>query len=53
MWPILLIPLSILLLVSTLIPSLRETATAKTGAVEPDDELNVIYPEIVHPTWRK
>jgi hypothetical protein len=52
MWQIFLIPFSILLLVSTLIPSLREAARAK-GANEPEDELKTIYPEIVYPTWRK
>ena len=53
MWQMLLVLLSIALLVSTLIPSLR-TATKPNKAVsEPKDRLKVIYPTPLSPLQRK
>ena len=52
MWQMLLIPLSIVLLVSTLIPSLREQARPKKLSSEPDG-LKIIYPRPIAPLARK
>lgn len=53
MWQMLLVLLSITLLVSTLIPSLR-TATKPSKAInEPKERLKVIYPTPLSPLQRK
>jgi hypothetical protein len=53
MWQMLLVLLSITLLVSTLIPSLR-TATKPNKAInEPKERLKVIYPTPLSPLQRK
>jgi len=52
MWQMLLIPLSIVLLVSTLIPSLRNSARPKKPSREPEG-LKIIYPRPIAPLSRK
>ena len=52
MWQMLLIPLSIVLLVSTLIPSLRESKRPKKLSSEPEG-LKIIYRSPIAPLRRK
>jgi hypothetical protein len=52
MLQMLLIPLSIILLVSTLIPSLRHSAQPKKRSSEPEG-LKIIYPTPIAPLHRK
>lgn len=52
MWQMLLIPLSIVLLVSTLIPSLRDPAQQKKLSSEPKG-LKIVYPTPIAPLNRK
>jgi len=52
MWQMLLIPLSIVLLVSTLFPSLRDTTRPKKAVSEPEG-LEIIYPTPIAPLRRK
>lgn len=53
MWQIFLIPLSIALLVSTLIPSLRGATSARGVLSKPEEELKTVYPTPIFPTQRK
>ena len=52
MWQMLLIPLSIVLLVSTLLPSLRNPARPKKLSSEPKG-LKIIYPRPIAPLSRR
>jgi hypothetical protein len=52
MWQMILIPLSVVLLVSTLIPSLRAPTRPRKLPREPDG-LKVIYPRPIAPLSRK
>lgn len=52
MWQMLLIPLSIVLLVSTLIPSLRYPERPRKLSSEPQG-LKIIYPRPIAPLSRK
>lgn len=53
MWQLILIPLSLALLVSALVPSLREPTRAKKGVAEPKERMKIIYPTALSPTKRK
>jgi hypothetical protein len=53
MWQMLLIPLSIALLMSTLIPSWRNATKPSKAVNEPKDKLKVIYPTPLSPLQRK
>lgn len=53
MWQMLLIVLSIVLLVSTLLPSLRDPARQKKLTRGPPQGLKIIYPRPIAPLSRK
>jgi hypothetical protein len=49
MWQMFLVPVSIVLLISTLIPSLRDGTRAQKVVNQPDEELDIIYPTDLYP----
>jgi hypothetical protein len=53
MWQMVLIPLSMLLLVSTSILLARETGSENNVVIKPRDRLKIIYTGGISPTHRK